>query len=105
MLSLKDYNISFIELQELTKLSRPTLYKFLEYYNFGKFDLIRQDCLTLFEFLSKNLDATKFEIYSYYMTDCVSGFDKVNNIVKYIKKHCTQEELNQIVDEINKGEE
>ena len=103
MISLKDYNITFVELQELTKLSRPTLYKYLEYYNFKKYSLIRQDCLTLFDFLSKNTQATKFEIYSFYMTDCISGVEKVENIINYLKQHCTLDEQKDIVDQIEKG--
>jgi len=66
MLNLKKIGITLTELSELTKLSRPTLYKYLDLYVEGNGAYIRHDLYQLLDFIEKNQKIEKKDIYVYY---------------------------------------
>lgn len=66
MLNFKKTKINLSEIAELTTLSRPTIYKFVDLFNEGNGLLIRHDVFLLLDFISKNSKATKKDIYVYY---------------------------------------
>jgi len=66
MLNLKKIGITLTELSELTKLSRPTLYKYLDLYIEGNGAYIRHDLYQLLDFIEKNQKIEKKDIYVYY---------------------------------------
>ncbi len=66
MLNFKKIGITLSELAELTKLSRPTLYKYLDLYIEGHGAYIRHDLYQLLEFIEKHRDLEKKDVYVYY---------------------------------------
>jgi len=66
MLNLKKIGLTLTELSELTKLSRPTLYKYLDLYVEGNGAYIRHDLHQLLDFIEKNPKIEKKDIYVYY---------------------------------------
>lgn len=66
MINLKKVGISLSELSELTKISRPTLYKYLDLYVEGSGVYIRHDLYQLLEYIEKNHDIKKKDVYVYY---------------------------------------
>lgn len=66
MLNLKKTGITLTELSELTKISRPTLYKYLDLYVEGNGAYIRHDLFLLLEFIEKHEHLEKKDVYVYY---------------------------------------
>lgn len=66
MLNLKKIGITLTELSELTKISRPTLYKYLDLYIEGNGAYIRHDLFLLLEYIEKHDKAEKKDVYVYY---------------------------------------
>jgi len=66
MLNLKKTGITLTELSELTKISRPTLYKYLDLYIEGNGAYIRHDLFLLLEFIEKHEHLEKKDVYVYY---------------------------------------
>ena len=63
--ALKEMQIRLTELEEYLNISRPTLYKFVEYYESGKKNLINPIVVDLFDYIEKNRGLTKKEVVSY----------------------------------------
>ncbi len=102
MLNLRNYDISFVELQQLTGLSRPTLYKYIELYNENRLISVRNDCIKLFDFISKNPSIDKSDIFLFYKTNCVGQNSKVQYLSKNILDNCTKSEIREIINILEK---
>ena len=82
--------LTITELSRLTKKSRPTLYKYINDFSFGRYDDIPYSIITLFQ-MSKN--CTKEELVSY----CQNTYGS--------NEHgCTKEQTKELVDLILKNE-
>ncbi|HKM02380.1 MAG TPA: hypothetical protein VJZ31_00400 [Bacilli bacterium] len=66
MLNIKKTGLTLSELSELTKISRPTLYKYIDLYIEGNGAFIRHDLYQLFEYIEKNEKLEKIDVYLYY---------------------------------------
>ena len=51
---LKNMDLRITELADYLQVSRPTMYKFIDYYDNGEFDLINRNVLKLFNYISEN---------------------------------------------------
>jgi len=80
---LKELQLRLTELSEYLTISRPTLYKFVEYYDTGQREMIKNPMvLKLFDFITKNKNLGKKEIVSYIADGKIcSGEDKAFNFI------------------------
>ena len=58
--SLKKLNIKITELADYLKISRPTMYKFIELYDSNKYEDITKNVKKLFDFIKNNTLMIKF---------------------------------------------
>ncbi|MBQ1998686.1 MAG: hypothetical protein II220_04280 [Spirochaetales bacterium] len=66
---LKDIELKITDLSEYLKISRPTLYKFIEAYDTGNYSVINPQILNLFEYIEKNELAGKTKIINYILNN------------------------------------
>jgi len=63
---LKNLQLRLTELSEYLDISRPTLYKFVEQYDAGEADAIKNEkVVALFNYITKNNNITKKEVIAY----------------------------------------
>lgn len=65
-------NFSITELSSLTKKSRPTLYKYIDAYNYGVYDDIPYSFIALFQLMGRE-GVSRKEIIAF----CEANFQKV----------------------------
>lgn len=68
---LKEIELRITELADYMRVSRPTMYKFIENYDLKKFDAIRKDVLTLFNYIVDNELIGKKNVVNYILTNLV----------------------------------
>lgn len=68
---LKDVEIRLTDLAEYLQISRPTMYKFIEYYDDGEYSLINKKVKKLFDYITDNKLAGKNNVINYIMTNLV----------------------------------
>lgn len=66
MVNFKKTRVTLSELAEMTNLSRPTIYKFIDLYNEGQGLLVRHDVYLMLHYLENNQKASKKDVYVYY---------------------------------------
>lgn len=66
MLNFKKIGLSITEIAELTNLSRPTMYKYLDMYVAGNGAYIRHDLYLLLEYIEQNEDLSKKDVFVFY---------------------------------------
>lgn len=66
MLNFKKIGLSITEIADLTKLSRPTMYKYLDMYVEGNGAYIRHDLFLLLEYIDHNENLSKKDVYVFY---------------------------------------
>ena len=62
---LKELNIRITELSDYTSLSRPTLYKFLGFYEKGRYKNINDNVLRLFKYIDGTPNIGKANVIAY----------------------------------------
>lgn len=72
---LRELNIKLTELSEYVKVSRPTLYKYINSYEEGDFKSLPDDVLALFRFMERD-DATKESVVSF----AISSFSETEDV-------------------------
>ena len=93
--ALKNMQLRLTELSEYLDISRPTLYKFVDYYDTGQKSLINKSVLKLFDYISSNKDIDKKDVISYIangnlLDDEESRLDK---LVLFIQEVISRREL------------
>ena len=68
---LKEIELRITELADYMRVSRPTMYKFIESYDLNNFDIIRKDVLALFNFIENNELVGKKNVVNYILTNLV----------------------------------
>ena len=68
---IKQMDLKVTELSDYLQISRPTMYKFIEYYDEQKFDLINRKVLKLFNYISENEFIGKKTVISYILNNLV----------------------------------
>ena len=68
---MKQMVLKVSELSSYLQISRPTMYKFIEYYDEQQFDLINKKVLKLFNFISENEFIGKKSVISYVLNHLV----------------------------------
>ena len=68
---IKQMDIKVTELSDYLQVSRPTMYKFIEYYDEQSFDLINRKVLKLFNYISENEFIGKKTVISYILNNLV----------------------------------
>lgn len=66
---LKDLNIRITELSDYLGVSRPTLYKFLGFYEKGKYKNINKNILKLFRYIDQTPDIGKANVIAYILNN------------------------------------
>ncbi len=66
---LKELDIKKTELANYLDISRPTMYKFIEYYETGQFDNINKKVLKLFDYITNNNLIGKNNVINYILTN------------------------------------
>ena len=66
---LKNMDLRITELSNYLRVSRPTMYKYIEYYDSAKFDLINKDTLALFNYIAENELVGKRNVITYILTN------------------------------------
>jgi predicted transcriptional regulator len=66
---LKDVELKITDLSEYLKISRPTLYKFIEAYDTGNYSVINPQILNLFKYIENNELAGKTKIINYILNN------------------------------------
>ena len=101
--NLVKLNFSITELSSLTKKSRPTLYKYIDAYDYGVYDDIPYSFITLFELMNRE-GVSRKEIIAY----CEANFQKVeedpqiNEIVSLLKQNKDRINFSNLKDYLNK---
>lgn len=68
---IKEMDLRVTELSDYLQVSRPTMYKFIEYYDEQNFDLINKKVLKLFNYISENEFVGKKSVISYILNNLV----------------------------------
>ena len=68
---LKDMDLRITELADYLQISRPTMYKFIDYYDESNFDLINNKVLKLFNYINENELVGKKNIINYILNNLV----------------------------------
>ncbi|RAX52453.1 hypothetical protein CCY99_07335 [Helicobacter sp. 16-1353] len=66
---LRDLELRITELADYLQVSRPTMYKFIDYYDNKKFDLIDKNMLKLFNYISENELIGKKNVINYILSN------------------------------------
>ncbi|WP_051350900.1 hypothetical protein [[Acholeplasma] multilocale] len=66
---MKNMDLRISELSIQMGISRPTMYKFIEMYENGNYNLINSNVLKLFRFIEKNQFSNKNIILKYILND------------------------------------
>ncbi|MBD5131106.1 MAG: hypothetical protein HDT28_00705 [Clostridiales bacterium] len=86
---LKEMELRITELADYLQVSRPTMYKFIEYYDYAKFDLINKDILALFNYITENELAGKKNVINFILTNLVriqeSGVDGNLSVISAVE--------------------
>ncbi|MBQ3214019.1 MAG: hypothetical protein IJB10_03355 [Clostridia bacterium] len=82
---LKEIDLRITELADYLQISRPTMYKFIDYYDENNFDLINKKVLKLFNYIKENELAGKKNVINYILSNLVD-----------LKELGNKEEINQI---------
>lgn len=87
---LKDMDLRITELADYLQISRPTMYKFIDYFDNNEFSLINKKVLKLFNYITENELAGKTNVVSYILNNLVDikELDENNEIdcIKKLKK-------------------
>ncbi|MFI3211442.1 MAG: hypothetical protein R3Y64_10400 [Peptostreptococcaceae bacterium] len=81
---LKEVGLKITDLSEYFKLSRPTIYKFIDYYDKEKYDLIDRNIVKLFDFIIENPFVGKNACINFILNDIAYINDDERND-EYIK--------------------
>lgn len=88
---LKDMDLGITELANYLQVSRPTIYKFIDYYEVGRFDEINNKILKLFNYIVENELAGKKNVINYILNNLVEvkdvGGNDEGDLIKAIKKY------------------
>lgn len=88
---LKSMELKITELADYLQISRPTMYKFIDYYDNTEFDLINKKVLKLFNYINEHELVGKKNVINYILTNLVNvkdvGDDVELDIIKKIKKY------------------
>lgn len=68
---LKEIDLRITELADYLQISRPTMYKFIDYYDERNFDLINRKVLRLFNYVMENELAGKKNVVSFILNNLV----------------------------------
>jgi len=90
--ALKAMQLRLTELEEYLNISRPTLYKYVEYFESGKQNLMNPVVKDLFKYIEKNKSLTKKEVISYIANLGKSETEK-NSIIFSAKPNEKQKEF------------
>lgn len=91
---LKEMDLRITELADYLQVSRPTMYKFIEYYEQENFSLINKKVLKLFNYIKENELVGKKNVVNYILTNLVDlkelGSKEDKNILNKIKKYIVE---------------
>jgi len=84
---LKNMDLRLTELSDYLKVSRPTLYKFIDSYDTKNFEQINKQVLKLFNYITENELAGKKNVINYILNNMVDlkelgGKDDIKSIKK-----------------------
>ncbi len=68
---LKEMDLRITEMADYLQISRPTMYKFIDYYDENNFDLINKKVLKLFNYIKENELAGKKNVINYILNNLV----------------------------------
>lgn len=69
---LKEMELRITELADYLQVSRPTMYKCIEYYDDAKYSRINKDVLALFNYIDENELAGKKNVINFILNNLVS---------------------------------
>ena len=88
---LKSMDLKITELADYLQISRPTMYKFIEYYDSQEFDLINKNVLKLFNYINEHELIGKKNVINYILTKLTDvkemGDSDDIDVIKIIKKY------------------
>ena len=91
---IKQMDLKVTELSDYLQISRPTMYKFIEYYDKQQFDLINKKVLKLFNYITENEFIGKKTVVSYILNNLVEvkpmGESDEVAVVKKLKKNIVE---------------
>ena len=76
---LREMDLKITELADYLKVSRPTMYKFISYYDEKSFDLINNKILKLFNYINENELAGKKNVINYIFNNLIEIKDLGSN--------------------------
>lgn len=68
---LKEMELHITELADYLQVSRPTMYKFIDYYDCAKYNLINKNVLSLFNYIEENELAGKKNVINFILNNLV----------------------------------
>ena len=69
---LRELDLKITELADYLQISRPTMYKFIEYYENSEFDLINKKVLKLFNYIAEHELIGKKNVINYILNNLVN---------------------------------
>lgn len=92
---LKEIDLKITDLSDYLKISRPTLYKFIDLYDSKDYDAINNQVLKLFKYIDNNPMVGKKSATNYILTNLVDekelGTDTDNSVYMQVKKQLISE--------------
>ena len=84
---LKEIDIKITELSDYLKITRPTLYKFIDAYDAGDRDSINKKVISLFDYIESNTLAGRNTVLNYILNHLVleKELGDESDVVKYNK--------------------
>ena len=88
---LKEIDLRITELADYLQISRPTMYKFIDYYDQENFDLINKKVLKLFNYIVENELVGKKNVINFILNNLVDikelGSNEEKDAFNSIKKY------------------
>lgn len=88
---LKDIDIKITELANYLNVSRPTMYKFIDCYDSGQFEVISKPVLKLFEFIENNELIGKNNVVAFILNNIAeiddTDMDEINALVNEVRQY------------------
>lgn len=88
---LKQLDLRLTELAEYLNISRPTLYKFVDYFENGEYALINEKALKLFRYIDSSPGIDKKAVLLYIMTNIVNTSE--NDFVQAITERKVDKQM------------
>ncbi len=84
---LREMDMRITELADYLKISRPTMYKYIDCYDEAKFDLINKDVLAVFNYIVENELVGKKSVIGFLLSRTKPTSNSESSVINEIEKY------------------